>query len=193
MQLKIQHQERYSRGRLILRTIFGYFYIYIPHLFLLSIFGFFSSILSFLTFWAILFTGRFPHYFFSYQIRYLNWQLRLFATEFNMVDVYPAFGLNGKSDVVSLELEYTEQVSRGSLLLRFFLGFFYVLIPHAFLLLFRMIASFVVTLFAWWSVLFTGKYPEVFHRFNLRTFRWIYRINLYLGYFTSEYPKFFGN
>ena len=36
MKLSIQHQESYSRGELLLRTIFGAIYIGVPHLFLLT-------------------------------------------------------------------------------------------------------------------------------------------------------------
>ena len=35
MKLTITHQEKYSRGELILRTLFGCLYIGIPHFFLL--------------------------------------------------------------------------------------------------------------------------------------------------------------
>ena len=35
MKLSITHQESYSRGELILRTLFGVVYIAIPHFFLL--------------------------------------------------------------------------------------------------------------------------------------------------------------
>jgi hypothetical protein len=30
------------------------------------------------------------------------------------------------------------------------------------------------------------------HAFNVGTYRWVYRINMYLGYFTDQYPPFSG-
>jgi hypothetical protein len=45
---------------------------------------------------------------------------------------------------------------------------------------------------AWWVVLFTGKYPETWHAFNVGTFRWITRVQLYMGFMTDEYPPFSG-
>jgi hypothetical protein len=30
------------------------------------------------------------------------------------------------------------------------------------------------------------------HAFNVGTYRWVYRINLYLGFFTDKYPPFSG-
>ena len=70
MKLTISHQEKYSRGELLLRTLFGYFYIMIPHGFMLAIVGIWSGILSFVTFWIVLFTGRFPESIFAFQVGY---------------------------------------------------------------------------------------------------------------------------
>ena len=39
MKLSVSHQEKYSRGELILRTLFGAFYISLPHQFMLGIVG----------------------------------------------------------------------------------------------------------------------------------------------------------
>jgi hypothetical protein len=50
MLLNITHQEKYSRGQLILRTLLGAIYIGIPHLVLIAIVGIWSAILSFITF-----------------------------------------------------------------------------------------------------------------------------------------------
>lgn len=192
MTLKIEHQDSYSRGELLLRTLFGGIYIAIPHVFVMIFVGIWAGILAFLSFWVILFTGKFPKNWFEFLIKFQNWGLRLNATLFNLVDGYPAIGVNGTSDKVSLDVEYPESVSRGSLILRLLFGCIYVLIPHGFLLYFRFIGSAVLMALAWWVVLFAGKYPESWHRFNVGTLRWGTRVNLYLGYFTDEYPKFSG-
>ena len=77
MKLTIKHQDKYSRGQLILRTLFGVIYIGIPHLFLLAIVGIWSAILSFITFWIVLFTAKFPENIFNFQIGFNNWALRV--------------------------------------------------------------------------------------------------------------------
>jgi hypothetical protein len=192
MKLSITHQEKYSRGELILRTLFGYFYILIPHGFLLGIVGIWSAILSFATFWVVLFTGRFPESIFNFQIGYQNWSLRVSSTIMNLVDGYPAFFPKGTSDKVKLEVPRPEKVSQGMVLVRALFGSIYVGVPHFFCLYFRLIATGVLAFLAWWAVLFTGKYPERWHAFNVGTFRWSSRIMLYLGYFTDTYPPFSG-
>ena len=191
MKLTITHQEKYSRGQLLLRTIFGLFYIRIPHGFLISIISIWSNILTFVTFWVALFTAKFPESIFKFQLGMLNWNLRVEAVLANLVDGYPAFFPSGTSDTVSLEVPRPERVSRSLVLLRL-LSPIYVWIPHGFCLFFRLIATGVLGFLAWWAILFAGTYPSRWHAFNVGTFRWIARVLLYIGYFTDEYPKFSG-
>jgi len=192
MKLTITHQEKYSRGQLILRTLFGLIYIGIPHFFLLLFVSIWSAILSFITFWIVLFTGKFPESIFNFQIGMSNWSLRLQAVLGNMVDGYPAFFPKGVSDSVKLEVPRPEKVSRGLVILRLLFGAIYVYIPHGFCLLFRQIASSFLGFLAWFAILFAGVYPARWHAFNVGTFRWSTRVGLYMGYFTDEYPKFTG-
>ena len=192
MKFTIQHQERYSRGQLLLRSFFGFLYIGIPHIFLLFFVGIWAAILMFCAWWVVLFTAKYPRGIFDFQVKLYNWQTRLSASMYNLVDGYPPFGVNGKSDKVSLEAEYPEKLSRGLLLLRLLFGYFYVMIPHAFCLLFRAIGTYIVMFLAWWAVLFTGKYPATWHAFVVGQLRWGLRINLYMGFMTDQYPPFSG-
>jgi len=192
MTLTITHQDKYSRGQLILRTLFGVIYIGIPHVVLLAIVGIWSAILSFITFWIVLFTAKFPESIFNFQVGFHRWALRVQAVLGNLVDGYPAFFPGGTFEAVKLDVPRPEHVSRGLVILRLLFGGIYVGIPHYFCLIFRQIASSVLGFLAWFAILFAGKYPANWHAFNVGTYRWSTRINLYLGYFTDEYPKFSG-
>ena len=57
---------------------------------------------------------------------------------------------------------------------------------------FRMLWGHILVIFACWTVLLTGKYPEEWHAYQVGTFRWIYKIALYMGYYTDDYPPFSG-
>lgn len=188
----IAHQEKYSRGELLLRTFFGFIYLIFPHLFLLFFVGVASALLTFLAFWAVLFTGVYPRFFFDFQVAVLRWQTRVNARMLNLADGYPAFGMDGSDDRSLLEIPYPANVSRGLLLVRLFFGFFYVLIPHGICLFFRMIATHVVVFIAWWVVLITGEYPKGLHDFVVGTLRWALRVNLYFLFLTDKYPPFSG-
>jgi hypothetical protein len=190
MELVITHQDRYSRGQLILRTLLGFIYICIPHYFLLFFVGIWGGILQFVAFWVILFTAKFPENIFNFRVRLLNWNLRVEAVINNLIDGYPAFGLKGASDKAYLKAERPERVSRGLLLLRAILGVFYVMIPHGICLFGLGIASGVLIFLAFWAVLFTAEYPEKWHEFNVAVMRWGMRVNLYMSYLTDKYPPF---
>jgi len=192
MKLKVQHQERYSRGELLLRTIFGFFYIVLPHFFLLFFVEIWAVILRFIAFWVVLFTGKYPQSMFEFQVGVLRWSLRVYARISNVADGYPAFGINGTDDKTLLEVEYPDRISRGLLLVRLFFGAFYVLLPHLFILFFRGIWVLILEFLAWWIVLFTGTFPASFHDWIVGQIRWATRVSLYMGFMTDKYPAFTG-
>lgn len=177
----------------MLRTIFGPLYITLPHVFLLFFVGPWGAILFFVAFLVVVFTGNYPQSFFEFQVQLMRWKLRLNARLFNLSDGYPAFGLLGTDDeYTQFEVPYPEKISRSLVLLRFFFGVFFVGIPHGFLLFFRNLIGIFISIFAWFSVLISGKYPESLHDFMAGNIRWQYRVSLYLGYMTDEYPPFSG-
>ncbi|HET7839591.1 MAG TPA: DUF4389 domain-containing protein [Rectinemataceae bacterium] len=192
MKYGVVHQASYSRGQLLLRTIFGWLYIAIPHGFLLFFVAIWGAVLGFLAFWAILFTGKYPAAWFDYQVKLQRWAARLNSRLMNLTDAKAAFGLGGTSEAVTVEAERPERISRGLTLLRLILGILYVVIPHGFCLFFRLIASSVLSFLAWWAVLFSGHYPERWHAFNVGTYRWIFRVGLYMSNMTDAYPPFSG-
>ncbi len=91
-----------------------------------------------------------------------------------------------------LAVDYPERLSRGILLLRTFLGWIYVGIPHGVCLALYAIAASVVMFIAWWVVLFTGKYPKGMFDFVLGYFRWGVRVGAYMSFLTDKYPPFSG-
>lgn len=192
MKFNITHQETYSRGELILRSLFGPIYMFLPHMFLLGIFGIWAQILRFISFWVILFTGRYPESMFEYQVKFMRWNLRLNARMWNLADDYPAFGLEGTDEYTEFDVAYPESIDRVMVLVKAFFGVFYVALPHGLILIFRMWWGSILSFLAFWSVLFTGEYPPAWHRFNVETLRWGQRVQLYLAYMTEEYPPFSG-
>lgn len=192
MRFEIKYQESYSRGELLLRSFLGFFYIMIPHAFLLAFIGIWGAILGLISFWVILFTGKYPQSFFEFQVSLIRWQMRVTARYYNLSDGYPAFGLDVQDEYTNFELEYPETISRGITLLRTFFGVFYVIIPHGFILIFRSFATAILSILAFWVVLFTGNYPKSWHEFNVGTLRWSTRVNLYMGNMCDVYPPFSG-
>ena len=192
MIFNILRKESYSRGDLLLRTMFGAIYIGIPHMFLLLFLSIWSSIVGMISFWVILFTGDYPTSFFEFQVKLIRWSTRVQARFMNLAEGYPAFGLDSEDEVVNIDIPYPEDLSKGKLLLKAFFGIWYVMIPHMFVLYFRMIWTQVLGFLAFWAILFTGVYPQSWFEFNVGTLRWATRVKIYLGNMTDEYPPFSG-
>lgn len=192
MKFYIKHQESYSRGELLLRTLFGWLYILLPHLFLLIFMSIWSSILTFISFWVILFTGRYPQSFFEFQVGLVKWNIRVNARMYNLSDGYPAFGINSSDEYTDFQMAYPESLSRGLAIVKLLFGVIYVGIPHGFILIFRVLWTQILVFISWWIILFTGSQPKSWHAFNVGTLRWSTRVNLYLSYMTDEYPPFSG-
>lgn len=186
----IKHAEKQSRAELLLRLLFGWIYMYLPHAFVLLFLGLWACIVHFISFWIILFTGRYPESFFQFQVKLIRWQARVSARQLNLVDGYPAFGLGVVDPAVVVEIPYPERLSRGLLLVKFFFGWLYVVIPHAFVLCFLGIAAWFILFIGWWIILFTGQLPIGMHNFLVGVLRWNQRVILYVTNMTDVYPPF---
>ena len=189
----VSYPERLSRWRLLLKSFLGIFYVGIPH----GIILFFYTLLAFLVIpvalIAILIRGRYQDGMFRFIVGYYRWYAQVEAYwSYFMTDDYPPFSTRPEHSPVSFEVEYPERLSRGHALLKFFLGWLYVGIPHGIVLFFYAIAVLVVVSIAWWSVLILQRYPQSFFNFVLGYLRWSARVSVYTSLLRDEYPPFNG-
>ena len=90
----VDYPEKLSRGTLLLKVLFGWLYVGIPHGICLAIFAIGVAVVQFIAFWAILFTGKFPRGMFDFTVRYMRWVNNVAAYMTFKRDEYPAFNGN---------------------------------------------------------------------------------------------------
>jgi hypothetical protein len=85
----VAYPETLSRLSTLFRLI-----LIIPQLFVLYFVGIAASILMFLAWWAILFTGKYPRGLFDFVAGYLRWGTRVNGYYYLLTDKYPPFSLS---------------------------------------------------------------------------------------------------
>ena len=91
-------------------------------------------------------------------------------------------------DPVRLDAELQPGLSRGLWLVKWIAA-----IPHVLILTALWAAFGVLTVIAWFAILFTGRYPRGIFEFNVGVLRWTWRVSYYAfsgGLGTDEYPPF---
>jgi hypothetical protein len=134
----------------------------------------------------ILFREKYPRWWFDWNLQLQRFVTRVGAYFLLMDDRYPS---TDDEQYVHLDFPYPDvqaDLSRGLPLVKWFLA-----IPHYIVLLFLHIGLFFVAIFAWFAILFTGRYPRGAFDYVEGVLRWDNRV---LGYafmlITDKYPPF---
>ena len=172
-------------GELSRWLIFVKFLLAIPHLIILYGLGIATSAVTFIVWFVILFTKRYPRELFDFVVNVNRWSANVTAYVFLLRDEYPPFSLEGGRYSVTYEVEYPEELSRWLIFVKWLLA-----IPHLIILLFLLIGMELALVVAWFAILFTKRYPESLFRFVVGVYRWQLRVNAYTNLLRDEYPPF---
>ena len=178
----IGYPEQLSRWKIFVKWILA-----IPHFIIIYLLQAVNSVLVFIAFFAILFTKKWPRGMFDFSVQIQRWTLNVYVYALTLQrDEYPPFtGESGKYPV-TLEVDYDDNLSRWQIFVKWLLA-----IPHYIVLLFLIIAAYVVVLIGFFAILFTGKFPRGMFDFVTGTIRWAIRVNAYAYWLmTDRYPPF---
>ena len=177
----IDPPERYNRWTVAFRPILA-----IPQLLLTGSRGALTAVLALLSlfaWFAILFTGRYPAAMRDVALLLFRWTQNVDAYVALQAAPYPPFGAGAYP--LRLQLEPAPHYNRWTVAFRLVL-----ILPHVLVLAFLLLAQAVVTVIAWFAILFTGRFPAGMFRFSVGVSRWGARVIAYLYLFVDEYPPF---
>jgi len=180
----------------------------IPHYIVLFFLWIAFFLLGIVAFFAILFTGRYPRAIFDFNVGVLRWTWRVGFYTYGALgtDRYPPFALSVDPGYpASLEVEYPERLSRGLVLVKWWL----LAIPQ-YLIVGVLVGGGswlawkseswgwawgggligLLVLIAGVALLFTGRYPRGVFDLVLGLDRWALRVAGYAALMTDVYPPF---
>lgn len=168
-----------ERSRL---TTFFRLLIAIPHVILSYIYNLIATVLAFIAWFVLLFTGRWPVGMYNFVAGAVRFQTRVSGYVMLATDPYPPFDADDHPEY-PLRVKIGPPKQSYSRLKVFFRGFF-VMPAYIVALLLSIVANFVV-LFAWLAILITGRQVEVFQNFLRLTLEWTLKAHV-LGLLIAE-------
>jgi len=164
----------------------------IPHLVIASVLGQVSEVISVISWFAIVFTGRLPQGLANFQAMYVRYYARALVYAGFLREEYPQFAFamtpDDPGDDSRVRVDFRPELENRN---RVTTAFRLILaIPHLLVLALLGIAMFFVVLIAVFAVLFTGQWPGALREFALGVGRWSIRVTAYLTLLTDEYPPF---
>jgi len=161
----------------------------IPHFVVAYALGYVGQVVAFISWFAILFTGKLPEGLANFQMMALRYSPRTQAYAGYLYADYPPFefattAADPRQSPVIIDFR-PELVNRNRLTVFFRL---LLAIPLFFIALFVGLAAFFAWIAAFFAILFTGAWPAGLREFAVRVTRWGLQINTYVTLLTDRYP-----
>jgi hypothetical protein len=188
----------------------------IPHYIVLFFLWIAYLVVTVIAFFAILFTARYPRALFEFNVGVLRWTWRVGFYGYSALgtDRYPPFTLDRTDHPAEIEVPYPERLSRGLVLVKWWL----LAIPQ-YIVVAVLAGNWsygwgsgdwgwwsgwatygwgptgggfisILVLFAAIALLFAGRYPRGLFDLVVALNRWVFRVVAYATLMRDEYPPF---
>lgn len=161
----------------------------IPHVVALYFVGFAAALGWFISWFAIVFTGRYPVRMLRFTHGFIRWSARANGYALLLTGKYPPFAL---CDEIPYPVRVTmaEQSTGRNRLTTFWPIRIIMAFPQLIIVSLLGYAVAVVVVIAWFAALFTGSVPPWLHNFLAGYLRRSTSVNAYVYNVTDEYPPF---
>jgi hypothetical protein len=183
-QLTVQTPDKVANWRPLVHWILA-----IPHLIIVYVLGIVAEVVAVIAWFAILFTGKLPEGLANVMCLVLRYQTRISAYVGFLHEDYPPFDFSttpadpGGTPVTVDFVPALGGRNRLTCALRIIW-----LIPAAIVTLIIVIIGFVCWVIAFFTVLFTGRWPAAMHGWVMKSLRASVRLNAYAFLLTDQYP-----
>jgi hypothetical protein len=133
----------------------------------------------------ILFRGKYPRWWYDFNLELLRFQNRVGVYVALMDDRYPS---TDERQGVRLDVPYPDvaRLNRGLPLVKWLLA-----VPHYIVLAFLYLGAVFAIVIAWFAILFTGRFPRGLFDYLVGVGRWTNRVTAYAFMLvTDRYPPF---
>jgi hypothetical protein len=176
--------EAEDRNRL---TTFFRGIVAIPWQIVAYLWGIAAGVVTFIAWFALVFTGRYPQGMYDFNAKYLRMVTRTNAFYYLATDEFPPFH-GDPDDAYPMRLGIAppkEEYSRMKVLFRLIVG-----IPVYFLAVIQGLIALVVVIIAWFAILFTGRFSEGLYNPLRSALAYTTRASAYFLLMTEDYPPF---
>jgi len=176
----VEYPEKLSRLSTLARLVLA-----IPQLLVIYALGTVVGIVTFIAWFAILFTRRYPKGLFDLVVSFNRWMANVYAYSALLRDEYPPFATDPGRYPVTYEVDYPEKLSRWLIFVKW-----YLVLLHQIVLYFLGFFALVSALIAWIAILITGRFPRGLFNYIVGVMRWYVRVTAYSSLMRDEFPPF---
>ena len=185
-QVDFHADRRIARWRPLVQWLLA-----IPQLAIAHVLSDLRTVLTLISFFTVLFTKRIPKPVFDAIAMTYRYEWRAVSYALLLHDDYPPFDFTvGAEDDhlephTTLSISYPGELSRWMPLYKWLLA-----IPHYVVTTALVLAAIPTFVVGFVAVLVTGEYPHGVRTFLVNVYRYVLRVQAYVGLLTDQYPPF---